>query len=231
MALIQLEGIVKEFSKGDLLTTVLKGIDLTIEAGEFVAIMGPSGSGKSTLMYILGLLDRPTSGRYWLDGEDVAALDDDALSLRRNETLGFVFQSFYLIPFLSVLDNVLLPTTYATPKHLAKLAGHEGLEARAVRILEKLGMGERLLFRPDELSGGQKQRVAIARSLMNDPAIILADEPTGQLDQASGKAVMEILSSLNQEGKTIILITHDAKTAYYAKRRIILEDGRIREEG
>ena len=180
--------------------------------------MGSSGSGKSTLLYLLGCLDRPSSGRYLLNGEEVGKLDDDRLSHLRNETFGFIFQSFYLVPYLNVLDNVLVPTLYA-----AKPKGRE----EAAALLATLQLEERIDFMPDQLSGGQKQRAAIARALINDPTIIFADEPTGQLDSENARIVMETLVQLNEEGKTVILVTHDPAMAAYAKRTVHIRDGRI----
>ena len=219
MALIQLKEISRVFHQGELEVHVLKDISLEIRRGDFVAIMGASGSGKSTLMYIIGCLDSPTSGTYLLKGQDVSSLDDDALSLVRNESLGFIFQSFYLIPYLNCLENVLVPTLYSKKKR--------NFAERAASLLREVNLEERMKFLPSELSGGQKQRIAIVRSLINDPEIVLADEPTGQLDSKSSAQVMEILSRLNSRGKTIILVTHDPETARYAKRKIILKDGRI----
>jgi putative ABC transport system ATP-binding protein len=227
MALIELRNIRKVFKQGDLETEVLKGIDLKIEKGEFVAIMGPSGSGKSTLMYILGCLDRPTSGKYYLDGKNVLELSDDELSRIRGKYVGFVFQAFYLVPYLSVLDNVILPVEYLDSKYRKELFKDKSPEEKGKEILERLGMAERINFKPDQLSGGQKQRTAIARALINSPEIILADEPTGQLDTESGRAVMEIFTELNREGKTIVVVTHDPAVASYANRIIKIKDGRI----
>ena len=227
MALIELRNIRKVFKQGDLETEVLKGIDLKIEKGEFVAIMGPSGSGKSTLMYILGCLDRPTSGEYYLDGENVLGLSDDELSRIRGKYVGFVFQAFYLVPYLSVLDNVILPVEYLDSRYRKELFKDKSPEEKGKEILERLGMAERINFKPDQLSGGQKQRTAIARALINSPEIILADEPTGQLDTESGRAVMEIFTELNREGRTIIVVTHDPAVASYAKRVIKIKDGKI----
>ena len=227
MALIELRNIRKVFKQGDLETEVLKGIDLKIEKGEFVAIMGPSGSGKSTLMYILGCLDRPTSGEYYLDGENVLGLSDDELSRIRGKYVGFVFQAFYLVPYLSVLDNVILPVEYLDSRYRKELFKDKSPEEKGKEILERLGMAERINFKPDQLSGGQKQRTAIARALINSPEIILADEPTGQLDTESGRAVMEIFTELNREGKTIVVVTHDPAVASYANRIIKIKDGRI----
>ena len=227
MALIELRNIRKVFKQGDLETEVLKGIDLKIEKGEFVAIMGPSGSGKSTLMYILGCLDRPTSGKYYLDGKNVLELSDDELSRIRGKYVGFVFQAFYLVPYLSVLDNVILPVEYLDSRYRKELFKDKSPEEKGKEILERLGMAERINFKPDQLSGGQKQRTAIARALINSPEIILADEPTGQLDTESGRAVMEIFTELNREGRTIIVVTHDPAVASYAKRVIKIKDGKI----
>ena len=227
MALIELRNIRKVFKQGDLETEVLKGIDLKIEKGEFVAIMGPSGSGKSTLMYILGCLDRPTSGKYYLDGKNVLELSDDELSRIRGKYVGFVFQAFYLVPYLSVLDNVILPVEYLDSRYRKELFKDKSPEEKGKEILERLGMAERINFKPDQLSGGQKQRTAIARALINSPEIILADEPTGQLDTESGRAVMEIFTELNREGKTIVVVTHDPAVASYANRIIKIKDGRI----
>ncbi len=219
MSLIELRGIRKTYRQGELLVEVLKGVNLKVEKGEFLAIMGASGSGKSTLLYIIGCLESPTDGKYILEGSEVSRLGDDELSSIRNEKLGFVFQSFYLIPYLTVLENVLVPTIYSR-RHL-------DFKSRARGLLRKVGLEERLFFLPSELSGGQKQRTAIVRSLINDPDIVLADEPTGQLDSKSSSQVMEILTALNRDGKTIILVTHDEATASYAKRRVIMKDGLI----
>jgi len=219
LALIQLRGINRIFRQGELEVQVLKDITLDIEEGDFVAIMGASGSGKSTLMYIIGCLDSPTSGNYFFKGRDVALLDDDSLSQIRNESLGFIFQSFYLIPYLNVLENVLVPSLYSSKAM--------DFNKRALSLLREVGMEERVRFLPSELSGGQKQRVAIVRSLINAPEVVLADEPTGQLDSKSSRQVMEILSRLNSRGKTIILVTHDPETARYARRIIYLKDGCI----
>ena len=219
MALIEIRNLSRTFHQGELEVQVLKDISLDIDEGDFIAIMGASGSGKSTLMYIIGCLDSPTSGSYFLEGRDVSVLDDDSLSRIRNESLGFIFQSFYLIPYLNVLENVLVPTLYSTRSL--------NFKKRAQDLLGEVNLDERIGFLPAELSGGQKQRVAIVRSLINDPEIVLADEPTGQLDSKSSGQVMEILSRLNRQGKTIILVTHDPETASYARRSIFLKDGRI----
>ncbi|ADU96850.1 ABC transporter related protein [Thermovibrio ammonificans HB-1] len=229
MALIELRDVRKSFRQGDLEFEVLRGIDLTVEKGEFVAIMGPSGSGKSTLMYIIGCLDRPTSGSYRLNGVDVLSLNDDKLSKLRATHIGFVFQAFYLVPYLTVLDNTLLPVEYLPKEERKERFRGTSPAERAKELLTRLGMRERLHFKPEELSGGQKQRTAIARALINSPEIILADEPTGQLDSKSGKAVMEVFKELHREGKTVIVVTHDEKIASYAERIVKIQDGKIVE--
>jgi len=229
MALIKLRNVRKVFKQGDLEVEVLKGINLEIERGEFVSIMGPSGSGKSTLMYIIGCLDRPSSGEYYLDGMNVLELPDDELSKIRATYIGFVFQAFYLIPYLTVLDNVLLPTEYLPRERRRVVFSTEPPEERAKELLERLGLGDRVHFKPEELSGGQKQRTAIARALMNSPEIILADEPTGQLDSASGRAVLEVFKELHSEGKTIVVVTHDPEVAEQAERVVRIRDGVIEE--
>lgn len=219
-ALIRLRGVSKRYQQGELAVEVLKGIDLDIAAGEFVALLGPSGSGKSTLMHILGLLDRPSSGSYYLAGEDVAGHDDDRLSELRNRAIGFIFQTFYLVPYLSALENVVLPGLY----------GHESgrhLRQRAEELLVQVGLSERLDFRPSQLSGGQQQRVAIARALLCSPQVLLADEPTGQLDSNTSAEIMELLAGIHRRGHTVILVTHDSATAAFAQRRIVLNDGCI----
>jgi len=213
----------KEYTMGDQVIPVLRGINLVVEEGEFVAIMGPSGAGKSTLMHILGCLDVPTKGKYVLDGEDVSLMNDTHLSQVRNRKLGFVFQAFHLVPWATALENVMLPFLYSDrPPRDAR--------QRAVDALTRMGMGDRLGHKPSELSGGQQQRVAIARAIVNNPSLLLADEPTGNLDSASSREVMEIFQEMNREGRTIVLITHDQEVAAYASRRIILRDGRILEE-
>jgi putative ABC transport system ATP-binding protein len=217
--LIQIDNLTKKFTSDEVITPVLHGLTFNIDHGDFVAIMGPSGSGKSTLMHILGLLDRPTGGKYYLEGKDVTKLDDDELADLRNRKIGFVFQSFNLLPRTTVLENVILPLTYAKHK--------EAPEARAKRILESVGLGHRLNYFTNKISGGEKQRVAIARALVNDPAVIFADEPTGNLDSKSGVQVMEILQKLNDEGHTIVLVTHETYTSEHAKRIIKVMDGLI----
>ena len=222
-AVITLEGIIKTYVNGKLTVPVLHGIDLSIYEGEFTSIMGPSGSGKSTFMNILGCLDRPTSGSYRLDGEEVAHLGDDELAYVRNKRIGFVFQSFNLLPKLTALDNVALPMVYAGVSKAER-------KARASQLLTDLGLGTRLEHMPAELSGGQRQRVAIARALANDPAIIMADEPTGNLDSKASLDVMHIFTELYQEGRTIILVTHEPDIAEYAGRNVVLKDGLIVED-
>ncbi|WP_127165447.1 ABC transporter ATP-binding protein [Veillonella sp. CHU732] len=222
-AVITLERITKTYVNGKLTVPVLHGIDLSIYEGEFTSIMGPSGSGKSTFMNILGCLDRPTSGSYRLDGEEVAHLGDDELAYVRNKRIGFVFQSFNLLPKLTALDNVALPMVYAGVSKAERTA-------RASQLLTELGLGTRLDHMPAELSGGQRQRVAIARALANDPAIIMADEPTGNLDSKASLDVMHIFTELYQEGRTIILVTHEPDIAEYAGRNVVLKDGLIVED-
>lgn len=217
--LIELKNIIKNYENGDVITKVLRGINLSVDEGEFVAIMGPSGSGKSTLMHTIGFLDRPTSGTYFFNGEDTQSFSDDELAKIRNARIGFVFQSFNLLPRTSVLDNVMLPLSYSGTK-----GGHE---ARAKAALESVGLGERLNYMSNQISGGQKQRVAIARALVCNPKVIFADEPTGNLDSKSGATVMNILEQLNKEGKTIILVTHDKKVALHANRIVTISDGEI----
>ncbi|WP_105118702.1 ABC transporter ATP-binding protein [Streptococcus suis] len=221
--LIRLTNINKSYKNGDQELRVLKDIDLEVEEGEFLAIMGPSGSGKSTLMNIIGLLDRSTTGNYWLEGEEVSQLSEKKLASVRNDQIGFVFQQFFLLSKLNALQNVELPLIYAgVPANQRKKL--------AKRYLEKVELAERMTHLPSELSGGQKQRVAIARALVNTPAIILADEPTGALDSKTGQQIMELLTELNNEGKTIIMVTHEPEIAAYAKRKIVLRDGIITED-
>ena len=220
---ILLSDITKIYRLGGETVHALAGLTLTIRPGEFTAIMGPSGSGKSTLMNILGCLDRPTSGSYMLDGQEVATLNDDQLATTRNKKIGFVFQSFNLLPRMSTLQNVALPMVYAG------VAKKERME-RAKQVLKMVGLEDRMNHQPNELSGGQRQRVAIARSLVNDPTIIMADEPTGNLDTKSGDEVMAIFSELNCQGRTIILVTHEPDIAQHAGRIIHVRDGLIERE-
>lgn len=223
--MIEINDIKKSYFAGDIETPVLKGISFKIEDGEFIAIMGPSGSGKSTLMHILGALDSPTEGKYFLDGQDVSTLDDDELADIRKNKIGFVFQSFNLLPRATVMRNVMLPLIYAeTP--------HEEREKKTIEALNAAGMPEdRWNHLTNQISGGQMQRVAIARSLVNDPKIILADEPTGNLDTQTGEVVMGTFQRLNEEmGHTIILITHEKEVAEHANRIIHIRDGQIIED-
>ncbi|WP_296953676.1 ABC transporter ATP-binding protein [uncultured Dialister sp.] len=220
---IRLRGIGKSYYIGTEEVPVLTHIDLDIEKGEFVSIMGSSGAGKSTLMNILGCLDRPTKGSYMLDGKEVANLNDSELAYTRNRKIGFVFQSFNLLPRLSALDNVILPMIYGNQYK-------DRRKERATAMLESVGLGDRIHHMPAEMSGGQRQRVAIARALINNPAIIMADEPTGNLDSKSTREVMEIFSRLYEDGKTIILVTHEMDVARYATRHVILSDGHISKD-
>lgn len=223
---IELIKIVKVYGEGDTAVQALKGINLQVARGEFVAIMGPSGSGKSTLMNILGCLDRLSSGLYILDGEDVSRLDKVALAGVRNRKIGFVFQSFNLLPRLSALKNVMLPMKYNGYQYLPE--GER--RARATQILESVGLGNRLHHSPNKLSGGQQQRVAIARALINNPAIIMADEPTGNLDSKSSEEIMNILHDLHRKGATIVMVTHEPERAAHAERVITVRDGEIVNE-
>ena len=225
MALVELADLVKVYRMGEVEVRALAGVSLAVEAGDFVAIMGASGSGKSTLMNILGCLDRPTSGSYRLEGIDVASLDSNARAEVRNSKIGFVFQSFNLLARTSALENVELPLIYGT----GAVGGGERLR-RAAEALARVGLEGREHHFPSQLSGGQQQRVAIARALVTDPAILLADEPTGNLDTATSREVMQVLRGLNAVGKTIILITHEADIADWARRRVALRDGRIVED-
>lgn len=222
-AVIDIQGITKTYVNGKLSVPVLHGIDLQVNKGEFVSIMGPSGSGKSTFMNILGCLDRPTTGSYRLNGDEVATLSDDELAFVRNKQIGFVFQSFNLLTKLTALENVALPMIYAG---MDKKSRNE----RAAALLSSVGLGDRMDHLPSELSGGQRQRVAIARALANNPAIIMADEPTGNLDSKSTIDVMNIFRDLYDEGRTIILVTHEPEIATYASRNVVLRDGLIVED-
>ncbi|MFB5188913.1 ABC transporter ATP-binding protein [Alicyclobacillus fastidiosus] len=222
--MIALRDITKRYDVGEETLTVLKEIDLTIEDGEFVSIMGPSGSGKSTLMHILGCLDLPTSGSYLLDDIEVAERTKRELAQLRNQSIGFVFQNFHLLPRMSALRNVELPMMYAGVPRATR-------RARATQLLAQVGLTERARHLPTALSGGQKQRVAIARALANSPRLLLADEPTGALDQATGADIMELFRQLHEAGMTIVVITHDPSVASCAQRTISLVDGVIQEEG
>lgn len=220
--MIALKNIRKTYQQGGNDIRALDGVDLSIARGEFVAIMGPSGSGKSTLLNVLGALDKPDSGTYHLEQDEIGSMDDDASSDLRNRRIGFVFQSFHLLPRLSVLENVLLPQRYA------EQADPEA-EARARSLLERMGLGQRISHLPGELSGGQLQRAAIARALLNQPALLLADEPTGNLDSKSASDVLELLAELHANGQTMVLVTHDPNIAAKAQRTIHLKDGKVDE--
>lgn len=216
------ENIEKTYKKGSVSTHVLRGITLSVDRGEYVAVMGTSGTGKTTLMNILGCLDKPTSGKFELEGLDVSTLDDDALSALRNKKVGFVFQQFFLLERTTALDNVLLPFIYADSYPA------DAIE-RARKALASVGLEDRIEYLASELSGGQQQRLAIARALINDPDVILADEPTGNLDSKSTDEILEIFSRLNKEGRTIVVVTHDRAVAKYAQRILELKDGQIKE--
>ena len=218
-ALITLSGVTKVYRMGDIEVRALQGIDLQIQEGEFVAIMGSSGSGKSTLMNLIGCLDQPTGGNYLLDGVDVAGLDDDQLAAIRNRRIGFVFQSYNLIPRSTALHNVEMPLIYANDNAMRR--------ERALAALALVGMADRASHQPSELSGGQQQRAAIARALITEPAILLADEPTGNLDTDSSAEIMRLLADLNRQGRTIVLITHEPEVAAFARRAVRLRDGLV----
>ena len=218
--ILDLQNINKSYGDGKLEVPVLFDINLQVDAGEYVAIMGPSGSGKSTLMNIIGCLDVPTSGTYILNGESVAGRSDTELSVLRNRTIGFVFQNFNLLPRETALDNVALPMLYAGIHRRERIQ-------RAKEALERVGLGDRLHFKPTQLSGGQKQRVAIARAMVMKPSLLLADEPTGALDTASGEQIMDLFRQLNEEGVTIVMITHEPDIARHARRQLLIRDGRL----
>ena len=219
-AILQLRGITRDFKMGAQTVHVLKGIDLDIFKNQYVALMGPSGSGKSTLMNLLGCLDTPTEGTYILNGSDVSALDDNALAEIRNNEIGFVFQTFNLLPRSTALENVALPLVYAG-------WGKEERIARASEVLEQVGLGDRMDHKPNQLSGGQRQRVAVARALVNKPALILADEPTGNLDSKTSVEIMKLFDDIQAAGNTVVLVTHEGDIAQHAKRVIRLVDGNI----
>lgn len=223
MSLIHLEGLNKVYRVGDQEIQALRGIDLRIEEGEFISIIGSSGSGKSTLMHLLGCLDTPTSGRMVICGNDLAKATADELARVRNREIGFVFQAFNLLPKLDVVSNIALPLVYAGVSNSQRLA-------RAKQAAENVGLGDRLSNRPSQLSGGQCQRVAIARALVNNPRILFADEPTGNLDSATGRMILEMFDSLHASGKTVVLVTHDPAVAAHSKRVIEIRDGKITRE-
>ena len=221
---IGLESVHKQYSTGDLEVHALCGIDLRIEAGELVAIMGPSGSGKTTLLEILGCLSHPTSGRYRLNGRSVDEIDADGLAKLRGEEIGFVFQSFNLLPRLSAVENVELPLSY-------RGVGRRSRRARALEALARVGLSQRAQHQPTEISGGERQRVAIARALVNHPTLVLADEPTGNLDSATGNEILALLREVHSEGNTVVIVTHDPKIGDQAERRLTIRDGRFERNG
>jgi len=219
-AVIEAQGLERDFIMGDTVVRALRGVSLRVDQGEYLSIIGPSGSGKTTLMNLIGCLDTPTSGRYVLDGAEVSAMDDDALSHVRNEKIGFVFQTFNLLPRANALDNVALPLVYAD-------ASRKERRVAARRALERVELSDRVDHRPDQLSGGQRQRVAIARALVNEPKLLLADEPTGALDQRTGAEIIRLFETLNRDGVTIIIVTHDPQIAARTRRQVRIVDGEI----
>jgi len=225
--LIVIENLVKVYDTGEVPLRALDGVSADVARGEFVALMGPSGSGKSTLMNMLGALDRPSAGRYLLEGEDVSQMDTEDLADLRNRRIGFIFQSFNLLSRMTALQNVTLPMIYRMTDRLSA----EEREDRAIAALEAVGLGDRLYHRPNQLSGGQQQRVAIARALVNQPSLLLADEPTGNLDSKSSEEIMDILKKLNQQGVTIVMVTHEPDIANRAQRVICLKDGKVISDG
>ncbi len=220
--IIETQDLTKTYKMGDAVVHALRGVNLSVAVGEFVALMGPSGSGKSTMMHLLGCLDTPTSGRYCLEGRDVSTLSKDERARVRNSRIGFIFQTFNLLPRLSALDNIALPLMY----------GHRSGNARqrAAEALERVGLKHRAQHQPNEMSGGERQRIAIARALVTDPALVLADEPTGNLDSKTGSEIMHLLIELSAEGRTILMVTHDAKVAAHAQRIVEMQDGEIVNE-
>jgi putative ABC transport system ATP-binding protein len=228
MSLIRTESLNKVFTRGDEEIRAIRDLTLSIEPGEFISITGASGSGKSTLLYILGLLDKPTSGRYYLQGSPVENLSDTERAQLRNKFMGFVFQSFHLLPRATALRNVMMPLVYATAPG-AVLSEHEQ-RARAMEALAKVGLSDRVNHRPNELSGGQRQRVAIARAIVNNPKLIFADEPTGNLDSKSGRDILTLFENLHAQGVTVLMVTHDPSIAGRARRRLVLKDGALLED-
>ena len=222
-AIIRLAGITREYVMGSEKVLALRGVDLEIQRNEYVAIMGPSGSGKSTMMNMLGCLDTPSGGQYWLNGQEVSTMVDDDLARVRNREIGFVFQTFNLLPRATALHNVELPLVYAG------ISSKDRLD-RAKAALEKVELGHRMTHKPNELSGGQRQRVAIARALVNNPSILLADEPTGNLDSKTGVEIMALFARLHQAGNTIVLVTHEADVAAHAHRQILIRDGQVEKD-
>ena len=222
--ILELRDIYKEYQQGKMVEPVLKHVNFAMEEGEYTAIMGPSGSGKTTMMNIIGCLDKATSGEFFLDGQDISKCTENEMSDIRLHKIGFVFQSFHLLPKQTALENVEMPLTYA------KVPKKERRE-RAIAALERVGLAERIDFRPNQLSGGQMQRVAIARAMVNSPKLLLADEPTGALDTKSGAQVMELFRSLNSEGVTVLMITHDPEIASFANRVVTIRDGELSEKG
>jgi putative ABC transport system ATP-binding protein len=222
-AIIRIRDLAREYRMGSERILALRGVTLEIHRNEYVAIMGPSGSGKSTMMNVLGCLDTPSAGEYWLNGEEVSRLTDDALARVRNREIGFVFQTFNLLPRATALHNVELPLVYAGVRARER-------RQRAAAALHRVGLGERMDHRPNELSGGQRQRVAIARALVNEPSILLADEPTGNLDSVTSDEIMEVFAALHAAGQTVIMVTHEPDIAARAERRIILRDGRVESD-
>ncbi|MGC9350253.1 MAG: ABC transporter ATP-binding protein [Anaerolineae bacterium] len=219
--LIRCEGLRRHFTMGSEIVHALDGVDASVRAGEFLALLGPSGSGKSTFLYLLGGLDRPTEGSIWVDGQEITGMDEDGLAEYRQHAVGFIFQSFHLLPMMTAIQNVELPMVFAG-------VPADRRRARAKELLELVGLGERMMHKPTELSGGQQQRVAIARALANDPRIILADEPTGNLDTRTGEGIMALLATLNRdEGKTVLIVSHDPSVVNHASRCMHLRDGRL----